>query len=71
MYKYPKGKLPLFKTMSHPYLYHMLFGSNIEGGKSLFSFVFIKMAHKKTILGKFQVESDSSDCRSPRHDGKR
>ena len=29
------------------------------------------MAHKQTILNKFQVESDSSDCRSPRHDGQK
>ena len=27
------------------------------------------MAHKKTILNKFELESDSSDCSSPRHDG--
>ena len=68
MYKYTKGKLPLFKTMSNLLLYHMLFGSNILGGKSIFSYLFKKMAHKKTILNKFQVESDSSDYRSPRHD---
>ena len=71
IYKYTKGKLPLFKTMSNPFLYHMLFGSNILGGNSIFSYLFKKMAHKKTILNKFQVESDSSDCRSPRHDGQR
>ena len=57
--------------MSKLLLYHMLFGSNILGGKSIFSYLFQKLAHKKTILNKFQVESDSSDCRSPRHDGQK
>ena len=71
MYKYTNCKLPLFKTMSKLLLYHMLFGSNILGGKSIFSYLFKNMAHKKTILNKFQVESDSSDCRSPRHDGQK
>ena len=71
MYKYTNCKLPLFKTMSKLLLYHMLFGSNILGGKSIFSYLFKKMAHKKTIFNKFQVESDSSDCRSPRHDGQK
>ena len=55
--------------MSNLFLYHMLFGSNILAGRSIFSYLFKKMAHKKTLLNKFQLESDSSDCRSPRHDG--
>ena len=28
------------------------------------------MAHKKAILEKFQEDSESSECRSPRHDGR-
>ena len=57
--------------MSNPFIYHILFGSNILGGKSIFSYVLKKMAHKKTLLNKFHVESDSNDCRSPRHDGQK
>ena len=57
--------------MSNLYLHHMLFGSRIEGGKSILSLISNKMAYKKAILDKFQVESDSSKCRSPRHDGQR
>ena len=50
--------------------HHMLLGSEIKGGESSFCQISPKMAHKKAILEKFQEDSESSDCRSPRHDGK-